>query len=72
MGTPSSVSLVDLALTPGSSGDAGGSDLGVPEALGVRVTAAQVTRAAWAALGGARVLTLVSQVLQLLRHPHVG
>lgn len=43
-----------------------------PEALGVRVTAAQVTRAAWAALGGARVLTLVSQVLQLLRHPHVG
>ena len=43
-----------------------------PEALGVRVTAAQVTRAAWAALGGVQVLTLVSQALQLLRHPHVG
>ena len=55
-------------------GDAGGSDLGFqsPEALGVRVTAAQVTRAAWAALGRVRVLTLVSQALQLLRHPHVG
>lgn len=43
-----------------------------PEALGVRVTAAQVTRAAWAALGGPRALTLVPQVLQLLRHPHAG
>lgn len=43
-----------------------------PEALGVRVTAAQVTRAARAALGGAQALTLVSQVLQLLRHPHAG
>ena len=43
-----------------------------PEALGVRVPAVQVTRAAWAGLGGARVLTPISQVLQLLRHPHVG